>query len=135
MISNNVIIRGVADCATKSREGGKSVSDTSDIYCKKVSEITENYKRINQYNGKVLLERFCEIKSVPMIATSVLFFLAIFILDGLAIIEIIKSKRRDWDKLLWVFLILFFQIFGLIAYFFLSDRKRYKRASWYQNIP
>ncbi|GBB97976.1 hypothetical protein RclHR1_03110008 [Rhizophagus clarus] len=64
-----------------------------------------------------------------------LFFLAIFILDGLAIIEIIKSKRRDWDKLLWVFLILFFQIFGLIAYFFLSDRKRYKRASWYQNIP
>ncbi|GBB97977.1 hypothetical protein RclHR1_03110009 [Rhizophagus clarus] len=59
----------------------------------------------------------------------------ILILDGLAIIEIIRSNRRDMDKFLWVFLILIFQVFGLIGYFFASDRQRYHRASWYQNIP
>ncbi|CAB4394549.1 unnamed protein product [Rhizophagus irregularis] len=63
-----------------------------------------------------------------------IFFLAFFLLDGLAIVEIIRSRRSDGDKLLWVLLILFFQVFGLIAYFFFSDRKRYQRSTWYRNI-
>ncbi|CAB4394548.1 hypothetical protein RhiirA5_355128 [Rhizophagus irregularis] len=59
----------------------------------------------------------------------------ILFLDALAIIDIIKSNRRTMDKFLWSLLIMIFQVFGLVAYFFASDRQRYQESSWYQAIP
>ncbi|RGB29483.1 hypothetical protein C1646_713436 [Rhizophagus diaphanus] len=61
----------------------------------------------------------------------------IFILDIFAIYEVFKSERTAAGKLLWTLLIFFFPIFGLIFYYFFSDRKRYNAeyTITYQTIP
>ncbi|RIA89878.1 hypothetical protein C1645_771298 [Glomus cerebriforme] len=61
----------------------------------------------------------------------------IFILDLFAIYEVLISNRTKGGKLLWVVLIFFFPIFGLIFYYFFSERKEhynYQEIN-YSNIP
>jgi hypothetical protein len=46
--------------------------------------------------------------------------LIILILDIIAIMEIVQSARDTMSKLLWILLILFFPIGGLLIYYFLG---------------
>lgn len=48
--------------------------------------------------------------------------LTIFILDIIAIVEVLKSSRDTMSKLLWILLILFFPLVGLLIYY-LAGRK------------
>ncbi|GBB95317.1 hypothetical protein RclHR1_02510011 [Rhizophagus clarus] len=60
----------------------------------------------------------------------------IFILDLFAIYEVLNSSRTTGGKALWVLLIFFFPIFGLVFYYFFSERKRYNENTiTYQTIP
>lgn len=43
--------------------------------------------------------------------------LVIFILDLIAIVEVLKSSKDMLSKLLWILLILFFPLGGLIIYY------------------
>ncbi len=46
--------------------------------------------------------------------------LLILILDIVAIIDIIKSRAPDANKLLWVLLVLFLPVLGMILYFLIG---------------
>ena len=47
----------------------------------------------------------------------------VLILDILAIIEIIRSKAKDTEKILWVLLIIFLPFVGLLLWWFLARKK------------
>ena len=47
----------------------------------------------------------------------------ILILDIFVIIEILKSSKDTVTKLLWILLILFFPLIGLLIYYFLGRGK------------
>ena len=49
--------------------------------------------------------------------------LIIFILDVIAIIRVLKSSRSAGSKLLWMLLILFFPVGGVIIYFVFGSKK------------
>lgn len=46
----------------------------------------------------------------------------VLILDILAIVEVLKSSRSMGSKLLWILLILFFPVVGLLIYYFAGRR-------------
>ena len=49
--------------------------------------------------------------------------LVILILDIFVIIEILKSSKDTVTKLLWILLILFFPLIGLLIYYFFGRGK------------
>ena len=49
--------------------------------------------------------------------------LLIFILDIYAIVKVIGSSQTTGMKVLWILLILFFPVIGVLAYFLLGDKK------------
>ncbi|KAG0302338.1 hypothetical protein BGZ97_002395 [Linnemannia gamsii] len=51
--------------------------------------------------------------------------LVVFILDLIAVFEVINSSRSVSSKLLWSLLIFLFPIFGLIIYFLFGGREEY----------
>ncbi|KAF9551531.1 hypothetical protein EC957_008200 [Mortierella hygrophila] len=51
--------------------------------------------------------------------------LVVFILDLIAIFEVINSSRSVSSKLLWSLLIFLFPIFGLIIYFLFGKREEH----------
>ncbi len=51
-----------------------------------------------------------------------LFGLVVFILDVIAIVEVLKSNRDTVSKLLWILLILMLPLLGLLIYY-LAGRK------------
>ncbi|KAF9922336.1 hypothetical protein FBU30_007577 [Linnemannia zychae] len=58
--------------------------------------------------------------------------LIVFILDLIAIFEVINSSRSVSSKLLWSLLIFLFPIFGLIIYFLFGNREEHN--SGYETI-
>ena len=48
--------------------------------------------------------------------------LVIFILDVLAIIDCVKSNKSTGEKLLWILLIIFLPLVGLIAYYLVGKK-------------
>ncbi len=48
--------------------------------------------------------------------------LIIFILDIIAIVEVLKSSRDTLSKLLWILLVLFFPLGGLVLYYLLGRK-------------
>ena len=44
--------------------------------------------------------------------------LIVLVLDIIAIMEVLQSSRDSTNKLLWILLIIFFPVGGLIAYYF-----------------
>jgi hypothetical protein len=53
-----------------------------------------------------------------------LFWLAIFVLDLVALVSLLKSTVDTSTKILWVLLILLLPLFGMLLYFFLGPGKR-----------
>lgn len=49
--------------------------------------------------------------------------LAILVLDALAIIEIIRSRSKGAEKILWVLLIVFLPFVGLLLWWFLGRKQ------------
>ena len=52
-----------------------------------------------------------------------IFGLVIFILDIWAILQIIQSKASTGAKILWVLLVLFLPLLGLIIWYFAGPKK------------
>ncbi len=48
--------------------------------------------------------------------------LIILVLDVLALIEVLNSRRSTGDKVLWSLVIVFFPFVGLLAYYFIGRR-------------
>jgi len=48
--------------------------------------------------------------------------LVIFILDIIAIVDVLKSSMDTGKKLLWILLILVLPVLGMILYFLLGER-------------
>ncbi|KAF9193321.1 hypothetical protein BGZ51_003595 [Haplosporangium sp. Z 767] len=59
--------------------------------------------------------------------------LVVFILDLIAIFEVINSNRTVTSKLLWALLIFLFPILGLIVYFLFGNREEHNTGG-YQSI-
>lgn len=53
---------------------------------------------------------------------SVLITLAVFILDIIAIVDVLKSSHDTGKKLLWILLILFLPFLGMILYFLVGKK-------------
>jgi hypothetical protein len=49
--------------------------------------------------------------------------LIVLVLDILAIIEIIKGRTKDTEKILWVVLIIFLPVIGLLLWWFMGRKK------------
>lgn len=49
-----------------------------------------------------------------------LFSLLIIVLDVLAIVEVVKGNKTSGGKLLWILVIVFFPVGGLVLYWFLG---------------
>ncbi|KAF9985816.1 hypothetical protein BGZ65_009747 [Modicella reniformis] len=58
--------------------------------------------------------------------------LIIFILDVIAIFEVLNSNRNVTSKVLWSLLIFLFPILGLIIYYLFGGREEHNRE--YQSI-
>ncbi|KAG0004834.1 hypothetical protein BGZ80_002066 [Entomortierella chlamydospora] len=54
--------------------------------------------------------------------------LVVFILDLIAIFEVINSNRSVTAKLLWSLLIFLFPILGLVLYFLFGGREEHNRG-------
>ena len=52
-----------------------------------------------------------------------LFGLVIFILDIVAIIDIVKSSADSGKKILWALLVIFLPVVGMILYFVIGKKK------------
>ncbi|KAF9962265.1 hypothetical protein BGZ72_008400 [Mortierella alpina] len=61
----------------------------------------------------------------PATYTGGFFGLVIFILDLIAIFEVVNSNRSVTSKLLWSLLIFLFPILGLIIYFLFGGREEH----------
>ncbi|GJJ69961.1 hypothetical protein EMPS_02310 [Entomortierella parvispora] len=62
------------------------------------------------------------------------FGLVIFILDLIAIFEVINSNRTTVSKLGWSLLIFLFPILGLVLYFLFGNREEHNAGSGYEAI-
>ncbi|KAF9435601.1 hypothetical protein BGZ76_005911 [Entomortierella beljakovae] len=61
----------------------------------------------------------------PAAYTGGFFGLIVFILDLIAIFEVLNSNRSVSSKFLWSLLIILFPVFGLIIYFLLGNREEH----------
>ena len=53
-----------------------------------------------------------------------LLWIAVFVLDLIALVSLLKSSADTATKILWVLLILLIPLFGMILYFFLGPGRR-----------
>jgi Phospholipase_D-nuclease N-terminal len=53
-----------------------------------------------------------------------LLWVAVFVLDLIALVSLLKSSADTATKILWVLLILLIPLFGMILYFFLGPGRR-----------
>jgi hypothetical protein len=49
-------------------------------------------------------------------------FLVVLVLDGLAIVDCVRSSKDTGMKVLWIFLIILLPVIGLILYFLLGRK-------------
>ncbi|KAF9347312.1 hypothetical protein BGX26_001195 [Mortierella sp. AD094] len=61
----------------------------------------------------------------PATYTGGFFGLIVFILDLIAIFEVLNSNRSVSSKLLWSLLIFLFPVFGIIIYFLFGNREEH----------
>ena len=54
---------------------------------------------------------------------SLLVGLAVLVLDIVAIVDVVKSSIDSGKKALWVILILFLPVIGMVLYFFIGKKK------------
>jgi hypothetical protein len=55
-----------------------------------------------------------------------LWALLIFLLDIIVLVEVLQSSREVLRKVLWIVVILFLPIIGIIIYFFFGDRHKHQ---------
>jgi hypothetical protein len=53
-----------------------------------------------------------------------LFWVAVFVLDLVALLSLLKSSADKTNKILWILLILLLPLFGMLLYFFLGPGRR-----------
>lgn len=53
-----------------------------------------------------------------------LFWLAVMVLDLVALVSLLKSSADTTTKILWVLLILFVPLIGMLLYFFVGPGRR-----------
>jgi hypothetical protein len=53
-----------------------------------------------------------------------LFWVAVFVLDLVALLSLLKSSAEKTNKILWILLILLLPLFGMLLYFFLGPGRR-----------